>query len=148
MVNYTVPIYRVTFAPTSTPQLWLQTMTQLTFAAKLDEMLGLLERAMTAIEQGGGPAELRHLQKLLGELLNSCLRLVERNPGIDAAASDVYAAASAIVSDSGVEAQPYLRKQRLFREARQRLRDRLAGARPSTYATQVVWRHHELLLSA
>ena len=80
--------------------------------------------------------------------MNSCLRLVERNPGIDAAASDVYAAASAIVSDSGVEAQPYLRKQRLFREDRQRLRDRLAGARPSTYATQVVWRHHELLLSA
>ncbi len=123
-------------------------MTQPTFAAKLDEMLALLERAMTAIEQGGGPAELRHLQKLLGELLSSCLRLVERNPGIDAAASDLFAAASAIVSDSGVEAQPYRRKQRLFREARQRFRDRLAGARPSTYATKVVWRHHEHQLSA
>jgi hypothetical protein len=123
-------------------------MTQPTFAAKLDEMLVLLERAMTTIEQGGGPAELRHLQKLLGELLSSCLRLVERNPGIDAAASDLFAAASAIVSDSGVEAQPYRRKQRLFREARQRFRDRLLGARPSTYATKVVWRHHELQLSA
>jgi hypothetical protein len=123
-------------------------MTHPTFAAKLDEMLELLERALTAIQQGGGPAEMHHLQKLLGELLSSCLRLVERNPGIEAAAADLYAAVSAIVRDSGVGAQPYRKKQRLFREARQRFRDRLAGACPGAYASDVVWRHRELLLSA
>ncbi len=123
-------------------------MTHKTFSARLDEMLELIERALAAIEQGGGQPELRSLQKLLQELLINCMRLLERNPGIEAATSDVYAAASALVADSSLGAQPLVRKLRLFREARLRFRQRLAAARPSENGTKIVWRHRELLLSA
>ncbi len=111
-------------------------------------MLELIERALASIEQGGGQPKLRSLQKLLQELLINCMRLLERNPGIEAAASDLYAAASALVTDSTQNAQPLARKLRLFREARLRFRQRLAAARPSENGTKIVWRHNELLLSA
>lgn len=121
---------------------------QKTFAARLDEMLKLIEQALAAIEQGGGHPELRSLQKLLQELLINCMRLLERNPGIEAAAADLYAAASVVVIDSTRGAQPLVRKLRLFREARLRFRQRLTAARPSEHGTKIVWRHEELLLSA
>ena len=59
-------------------------MTHKTFNARLDEMLEMIERALAAIEQGGGQPELRSLQKLLQELLINCMRLLERNPSLDA----------------------------------------------------------------
>lgn len=121
---------------------------QKTFAARLDEMLKLIEQALAAIEQGGGQPELRSLQKLLQELLINCMRLLERNPGIEAAAADLCAAASVVVIDSTRGAQPLVRKLRLFREARLRFRQRLTAARPSEHGTKIVWRHEELLLSA
>jgi hypothetical protein len=96
-------------------------MTHKAFNARLDEMLEMIERALAAIEQGGGQPELRSLQKLLQELLINCMRLLERNPGIEAAASDLYAAASVLVADSCLGAQPLARKLRLFREARLRV---------------------------
>lgn len=123
-------------------------MTHMTFATRLDEMLGMIERALTAIEQGGGPSELRSLQKLLQELLLNCMSLLERNPGIEAAAGDLSAAASILIRDSSPGELPLTRKLRLLREARQRFRDRLKAARPSEHGTKIVWRHHELLLSA
>ena len=115
------------------------------FGAKLDEMLELIERALAAIEQGGGEPERRSLLRVLRELLVNCMRLLERNPGIEAAAGDLYAAASALVVDHTRSAQPLVRKLRLFREARQRFQHRLAAARPSEHGTKIVWRHHELL---
>ncbi len=123
-------------------------MMQQTFAARLEEMLGLIERALAAIEQGGGQSELRSLRKLLQELLLNCMSLLERNPGIEAAASDLYAAASALVTDGARNSQPLARKLRLLREARRRFTQRLAAARPSEHGTKIVWRHNELLLSA
>jgi hypothetical protein len=120
-------------------------MAHATFTAKIDEMLGMIERALAAIEQGGGQPELRSLQKLLQELLINCMRLLERNPGIEAAAADLYAAASVVVIDSTRNAQPLGRKLRLFREAHLRFRLRLTAARPSEHGTNIVWRHHELL---
>lgn len=115
------------------------------FASKLDEMLEVIEQALSAIEQGGGEPELRSLQRLLQELLVNCMRLLERNPGTEAAAADLYAAASALVVDHALSAQPLVRKLRLFREARLRFRHRLTTARPSEYGTNIMWRHHELL---
>ena len=123
-------------------------MMQLTFAARLEEMLGLIERSLAAIEQGGGQSELRSLRKLLQELLLNCMSLLERNPGIEAAAADLSAAASALIRDTGHEELPLARKLRLFREARQRFENRMKAARPSEHGTKIVWRHHELLLSA
>src|ERR687893_3056586 len=104
-------------------------MAHATFTAKIDEMLGMIEHALAAIEQGGGQPELRSLQKLLQELLINCMRLLERNPGIEAAAFDLYAAASALVTDRAQNTQPLPRKLRLLREARLRFRQRLAAAR-------------------
>jgi hypothetical protein len=127
---------------------WGWLMNQKTFAARLDEMLELIERALAAIEQGVGQPELLRLQTLLQELLINCMRLLERNPGIEAAAADLYAAASVLVTDSTRGAQPLTRKLRLFREARLRFRQRLTAARPSEHGTKIVWRHEELLLSA
>ena len=120
-------------------------MAHATFTAKIDEMLGMIERALAAIEQGGGQPELCSLQKLLQELLINCMRLLERNPGIEAAAADLYAAASVVVIDSTRNAQPLARKLRLFREAHLRFRQRLTAARPSEHGTNIVWRHHEPL---
>ena len=120
-------------------------MTDKTFSARLDEMLEMIEQALAAIEQGGGPPELQSLQKLLQDLLINCMRLLERNPGIEAAAADLYAAASVVVIDSTRNAQPLARKLRLFREAHLRFRQRLTAARPSEHGTYIVWRHHELL---
>jgi transcriptional regulator with XRE-family HTH domain len=115
------------------------------FAAKLAEMLEMIERALSAIEQGGGEPELRSLQRLLQEMLVNCMRLLERNPGIEAAAADLYASATALVVDHASSAQPLVRKLRLFREARLRFRHRLTTARPSEHGTNIMWRHHELL---
>ncbi len=56
------------------------------FGATLDEMLELIERALAAVEQGGGEPERRSLLRVLRELLVNCMRLLERNPGIEAAA--------------------------------------------------------------
>ncbi len=123
-------------------------MTHKTFAAKLEETLGLIEPALAGIEQGGGHAELLRLQSLLGDLLINCMRLLDRNPGIEAAASDLYVAATALVKYSALGLQPLARHQRLFREAQARFRERLTAARPSEHGTEIVWRHHELLLSA
>jgi hypothetical protein len=123
-------------------------MTAKTFSAKLEEILGLIEPALAGIEQGGGQAELVRLQTLLGDLLINCMRLLERNPGIEAAAADLYVAATALVKYSTLGLHPLARHQRLFREAHQRFRDRLVSARPSEHGTAIVWRHHELLLSA
>jgi hypothetical protein len=123
-------------------------MTHKTFAAKLEEILGLIEPALDGIERGGGQDDLLKLQVLLGDLLINCIRLLERNPGIEAAASDLYVSASALVKYSTLGLRPLARHQRLFREAHKRFRERLVTAQPSEHGTAIVWRHHELLLSA
>jgi hypothetical protein len=111
----------------------------------IERMVSLIEPALSGIEQGGGEQELRDLQSLLQKLLIDVMRVVERSPGLEAAATDLYGAAAAIVRDSSVHAVPPVRKLRLLQETRARFRDRIAAARPSELGTKIIWRHHELL---
>jgi hypothetical protein len=90
----------------------------------VDERLAAIAALLTGIEQGGGSADLHDLSQNLAD----AMRLFQRNPGIEAAASDLYAAAVALMMDASVGAQPMVRKRRLFHDAHNRFRTRLAGA--------------------
>ena len=105
-------------------------MTLKTFSTRLDEVLGLVEPAVTGIEQGHGAAELLKLEELLCRALVDLLRLIRRDPGIEAATWDLYGAAVALVRDHGAGEMPMARKQRLLREAHRRFHDRLGSAQP------------------
>lgn len=111
----------------------------------IDRMVGLIEPALAAIERGGSEQDLKDLRTLLQNLLIDLMRVVERDPGLEAAAADLFGAASAIVRDHCVDAQPHARKMRLLRETRVRFRERISAARPSELGTKILWRHHELL---
>jgi hypothetical protein len=100
-------------------------MRQAPFAHALDELKVLVAQIVSAIENGGGAMSLRDLQMRLVDILV----ISERNPGITAAAEDLLAAATAMVQDSAVHAQPEARKRRLLRDARRRFEERVAGAR-------------------
>ena len=62
----------------------------------VDEKLSLIAPVLREIEQGGQGTDLRDL----GSHLVRALRLFERNPGIEAAADDLYAAAVALVGEN------------------------------------------------
>lgn len=99
-------------------------MTFKNFADVVDEKLALVVPVINSIEQGGGYSDLRDL----GQHLVDAMNLFHRNPGIEAAADDLYAAAAALVSDSTAHSQPIVRKLRLFRETHRRFNQRLAAA--------------------
>ncbi len=115
-------------------------MTLKTFSTTLDEVLGLVEPAVAGIEQGKGAAELLELEQLLRRALVDLLRLIRRDPGIEAATWDLYGAAVALVRDHGAGELPMARKQRLLREAHRRFRQRLGAACPSEQGIKLVWR--------
>jgi hypothetical protein len=115
-------------------------MTLKTFSTGLDEVLGLVEPAVTGIKQGQGAAELLKLEELLRRALVDLLRLIRRDPGIEAATWDLYGAAVALVRDHGAGELPMARKQRLLREAHRRFHDRLSSAQPSEQGIKLVWR--------
>jgi hypothetical protein len=115
-------------------------MTPKTFSTTLDEVLGLVEPTLVGIEQGKGTAELLQLEQLLRRALVDLLRLIRRDPGIEAATWDLYGAAVALVRDHGAGELPMARKQRLLREAHRRFRQRLGAACPSEEGIKLVWR--------
>ena len=102
---------------------------ELAFRIAADELLGTVAEAIARIERGdGAEAALRELWAALLELK----AMVARDPGIRMAADDLYAAATALVSDKSVgSAVGDVRRWRLLREADARLRARLFSARPS-----------------
>ena len=65
-------------------------MTQ-SFDATLQETLEYVERALTRIKQGEGPETEAHN-------IRATLELTDRDPGIEAAADDLYATATAFVA--------------------------------------------------
>ena len=90
----------------------------------VDEKLALIAPVVRQIEQGGQSADLRDLASHLVR----ALRLFERNPGIEAAADDLYAAAAALVGENTKLSHPAARGQRLLKEAHVRFCSRLEAA--------------------
>jgi hypothetical protein len=99
-------------------------MTLKTFNETIRERVEALELIVTVIAQEGREANLHDLRVLLINVMS----LLKRNPGIESAADDLYAAAFALVTDSSVGSQPLARKLRLLRDARDRFCARLPGA--------------------
>ena len=106
-------------------------MTQ-SFAAAIQETVEYVERALARIETGDGvEAEVHNVRAYL---VNT-LEMIDRDPGIEAAADDLYATAAAFVAGQGrPEDGSPRRDKRVLREAFLRLRDKLASARPSNKA--------------
>jgi hypothetical protein len=122
-------------------------MTEKTLNEAIEEKLKLIAPTLKAIQYGGDHSYLGDLQTLLRKNLASLLVLFERDPGLDAATADLYAAASAIVRDIA-ETSPYARKCRLLKEAQARFEERIAMARPRERRPSVSWRQNELFLAA
>jgi hypothetical protein len=91
---------------------------------RVNDQLSTIARVLSGIEKGGGAIHLRDLASLLVDLIS----VLERDPGLEAAADDLHAAAERVMRDSHVGAQPLARKQRLLREAHRRFCSRLAEA--------------------
>src|SRR6478735_2387785 len=83
------------------------------FTDRFEEKLALISPTVKAIEFGGDRPYLGELQTLLRQHLASLVVLFERDPGLDAATADLYAAAAAIVNDTASASQPLVRKHRL-----------------------------------
>ncbi len=118
------------------------------FTDTIEEKLALISPTLKAIEFGGDLPYLRELQTLLRQHLASLVVLYERDPGLDAATADLYAAAAAIVQDTTLASRPPARKRRLLKEAQERFQERIATARPNGRRTCTAWRQNELFLAA
>ncbi len=90
----------------------------------VDEKLAVVATVLRTIEQGGQTADLHDLATHLVR----ALRLFERNPGIEAAADDLYAAAAALVRENRKLSQATARGRRLLKDAHARFRNRLGAA--------------------
>jgi hypothetical protein len=99
-------------------------MTQIACTQPIGELAALVSRILSAIENGGGEMNLRDLQRRLVDVVVA----IRPNPGVTAAAEDLFAAATAMVKDSALHSQPEARKRRLLRDARRRFEDRIVGA--------------------
>ena len=118
------------------------------FTDTFQEKLALIAPTVNTIEFGGEQPYLCELQTLLRQHLTNLVVLFERDPGLDAATADLYAAATAIVQDTTLASQPLARKRRLLREAQARFQERIATARPNGRRACATWRENELFLAA
>lgn len=98
-----------------------------TFAAILQDHLKHAENVADLIEKGEGARP--ELDRLRGRLID-ILDIIESNPGIEAAADDLYEVAARAVTGSAREPQLHSRARRIIREAVLRLKERLVSARP------------------
>jgi hypothetical protein len=118
------------------------------FTDTIEEKLALITPTLNAIEFGGDQPYLCELQTLLRQHLASLVVLFERDPGLDAATTDLYAAAAAVVQDTTLASQPLARKRRLLKEAQTRFQERIATARPNGRRAGATWQQNELFLAA
>jgi hypothetical protein len=123
-------------------------MTETSLADMIDEKLALISSTVKATEFGGDQPYLSELQTLLRQHLAGLVVLFERDPGLDAATGDLYAAAAAVVNDTTAASQPLARKRRLLKEAQSRFHERILTARPNGRRACAAWRQHELFLTA
>lgn len=123
-------------------------MTEKALNEAIHENLNLIAPTLKAMQSGGEQAYLGDLQTLLRKNLASLLALFERDPGLDAATADLYAAAATIVQDATAATQPYARKRCLLQEAKARFGERVALARPREHRSSASWRQTELFRAA
>jgi len=123
-------------------------MTDTPSAEAIQEKKNLIAATIKALQSGGDEGYLRELLTLLQKNLSSVLVMFDRNPGLDAATTDLYAAASAVVNDMKAGAQPLARKRRLLREAQERFDERVLLARPNTRKPSAAWCKDEIFLAA
>jgi hypothetical protein len=123
-------------------------MAEKRFTDTIEEKLALISPMVKAIEYGGARPYLCELQTLLRQHLAGLVVLFERDPGLDAATTDLYVAATAMVQDTPTAAQPLVRKRRLLNEANTRFQERIAMARPTARRACAAWRENELFLAA
>jgi hypothetical protein len=104
-----------------------------TLPETLAETLSYIERSLTRIENGDGAEAEAH--NVRAYLVNT-LELVERDPGIEAAADDLYGVVAAFVTGhQNAEHGSERRDRRVVREAFLRFQAKLAASRPSEKAT-------------
>jgi hypothetical protein len=118
------------------------------FTDDFEEKLALIAPTLNAIEFGGDQAYVCELQTLLRRHLASLVSLFDRDPGLDAATTDLYAAAAALVHDAATASQPLARKRRLLKETQTRFHERVSTARPSGRRVCAEWRQNELFVAA
>lgn len=99
-------------------------MAEQALSEKIEKRREAIQSVVIRIEQGSNEIDLHDLRTLLVDVAGA----VKRDPGIEAAADDLYAAAAAIVIDKNAGSQPIARKRRLLHDAKLRLQHRLAGA--------------------
>jgi hypothetical protein len=97
---------------------------QSVYTQPISDLTAVVSRILSAIEGGGGEMNLRDLQRRLVDLVVS----IKPNPGVTAAAEDLFAAAAAMVKDGVLHSQPEARKRRLLRDARRRFEERVVVA--------------------
>ena len=103
-----------------------------TLAETIAETLSFIERALARVENGEGAEAEAH--NIRAYLVNT-LELVERDPGIEAAAEDLYGVVAAFVTGhQEAEHGPERRDRRVVCEAFLRLEAKLAAGRPSDKA--------------
>jgi hypothetical protein len=101
------------------------------FATAMRERLGFLESAVARMERGdGADAALREI----GTFLLDLLTLVERDPGLELAADDLYEAAAVLAGGPSIADA---RRWRLLRDAARRFRERLDAAHPGERARRL-----------
>src|SRR5687768_4473561 len=99
------------------------------FAAILQDRLGTIDHALAQIKRGElVEAALHSLRGALIEVLEQ----IERDPGIEAAADDLFTAAATLSTYSARGVPPEARQRRVLSDASSRLNERLASARPAS----------------
>ena len=107
-------------------------MARSAFSEAIQTLVDLVGQAVARIEQNyGEPDELHTMRAHLVELL----RLMERSPGIEAAADDLNDAAKALVLTMNMDGSALLvKRQRILREALLRFQQRISSAKSSAKA--------------
>jgi len=98
-------------------------MVETALAEAIEKRREAIQAVVFRIEQGSTEVDLHDLQALLVDVTGGS----RRDPGIEIAADDLFAAAAAVVTDRSSNSQPTARKLRLLRDADLRLQHRLAG---------------------